>query len=350
LERWIEQTELAQITGMVVPAFFSSKPTDDMVRRLLWVTLGECGQYLAWEHVWVVVDGDARTARLLAEVQTQVVRGQGRSFNTLVLPENHGKFWALKAGVAALLEASPSVDYVAMRDGDGDHTLADMPALLRAAVTLSEIYGDTRIIVLGARRSRHHPMGWVRGELETLLDRFTLDALSYRLAREGRVLNLSHCLRGDGVPDLSSGYKVYGRQSAQNLFLRAEPQYASLSAEDYWHFGPETVPIVEGLLQDTVIAEVSRGTWDGQPTTSFGEFRYVTLYGELISWICTRLQVPTEVAAQLYDNHAPKMLLRTTAEGRELLANLRRYALGKVAAQTNQGNGLPPERGALPFV
>ena len=63
-------------------------------------------------------------------------------------------------------------------------------------------------------------MGWARGELETLLDRVTLDALAYRLAREGRALNLAHCC-GDGVPDLSTGYKVYGRDVARYCSSRS---------------------------------------------------------------------------------------------------------------------------------
>ena len=120
------------------------------------------------------------------------------------------------------------------------------PGLLRDA------YAHTRLIVLGARRSRHHPMGSNRGELETLLDQVTLDALAFALVRQGRAINLAHCHTGR-VPDVSSGYKVYGRQMAEALFVETEPRLQGLSAHDYWHFGPETVPVVEAMLSGGVL-------------------------------------------------------------------------------------------------
>ena len=356
VDRWIDHSELARVTGMVVPAYFSDRPTDDMVRHLLWVTLGDCAAYLPLSNIWVVVDGDPRTARVLEEVRGRLWRDHGCAFSTMAVPENHGKLWALKEGVTALLEANPSVGYVVIRDGDGDHAVADMPSLVRAAMLLSEARPDALgedgswLIVIGSRRSRHRPMGWVRGELEALLDQVTLDALAYRLAREGRALDLSHCAWRERVPDLSSGYKVYGRQCALELFVRHQPRYVSLSEHDYWRYGPETVTIIEGLLQGAIIAEVPRFTWDGQPTTSFGEYRYVSLYGELLAWVYARLEIPLGVAAQLYDNYAANMTLKATSEGGETLVALRHYALEKVRAFRGEGGDIPPPGPMVPFL
>jgi hypothetical protein len=345
----MEQEEIACRAGLVIPAFFSDKPSDDMVRHLLWMTLGDSPLYIAPRNTWVVVDGDARTARLVEEINARLEGVYGQRVNTCVLPANRGKLWAVKQGIEALLAQSPAVDYIITRDSDGDHIASDMPQLVRAADWLARLRGDTRVLVLGARRSRHHPMGWLRGELETLLDQITLDALAFHLAQAGRALDTSHLL-GDQTPDLSSGYKVYGRQAALGLFATHHPQLASLSEEAYWHYGPETVPVVESVLAGVALAEVRRPTWDGQPTSSFGEFRLVSLYGDLLAWVFARLHTPLDVAAQLYDNRAPGRLLRTMAEGSEMLAALRRYSLDKLRTFRQESSPITPPQPPIPFL
>jgi hypothetical protein len=338
------------MVGTVIPTYFSAKPSDDMVRHLLQVTLGDCHRYAPLESIWVVVDGDPRTARLVEELRERMLREHHSAFNTLLLAENRGKLWAVKEGVAALLKARPQVEFVVIRDGDGDHAISDMPGLVRAAIHLAEVRGDSRVILIGSRRSRHRPMGWVRGELEELLDQVTIDALAYSLARQGRALDLSHCLARNSVPDLNSGYKVYGRQIAKLLFVEHQPHLGCLTAHDYWHYGPETVSIVEAILAGAVIGETQRLTWDGQPTTSFGEFDHVSLYGELLAWVYCRLELPLEVAATFYDNGVAGLPLGTTKQGREVLATLRQYALEKVQAYRGGTGPLPPPSQSLPFL
>jgi hypothetical protein len=350
VERWIDQTALAAMTGMVVPAYFSARPSDEMVSHLLWMTLGDCTHYVPLEHIWVVVDGDARTARILETVRQRLQAAYGTTCHALVLPENRGKHGATQAGIIALLASQPAVQYIVIRDGDGDHAAADVPALVRAALSLTETYGQPRVMVIGSRRSRHRPMGWVRGELETLLDQVTLDALAYTLARAGKVLDLSHCLRQGDVPDLSSGYKVYGRDIARELFVEHAPHWATLSVHDYWHYGPETVPVVEGLLAGAILGQVPRLTWDGQPASSFGDFHHVSLYGELLAWVYARLEIPLDVAAQFYDNHVPLLTLRTTDQGNETLAALRHHALAKVQHYRGDAEAIPPAKPLLPFL
>ena len=349
LDAWVAQTEIAPLTGTVIPAYFSAAPTDDTVLHLLWMTLGDVHHYQPLSQVCVVVDGDARTARLAEELRLRLLQQHDESFILLPLPENRGKLWAVRVGIRALLEQCPHAEYLVTRDGDGDHAAATVPQLVRAADFLREVQGTTRMIVIGARSSRHRPMGWLRGELETLLDQITLDALNYALARLGRAADWSYCA-GEAVPDFSSGFKVYGRQMAYELFVEAEAQLAPLSASDYWHYGPETMPVVEAVLRAGLIAQTARLTWDGQPTTSFGEFRLVSLYGELLAWVYARLAVSVDVAAQMYDNRVPAMALRTTAQGSELLVALRQYALERLQAVCQDGATLPTPRPPLPFV
>ncbi|MFP3896816.1 MAG: hypothetical protein ACLFV5_08305 [Anaerolineales bacterium] len=350
MDRWLDQSELSQITGVVVPAYFSSKPSDAMVRDLLWMTLVDCHHYIPLHQVVTVVDGDERAARLIREVRGALATEHGDTFHILGLPENRGKLWAIKKGISLLLEAEPTLEYFVIRDGDGDHDMSEVPSLVRTSAYLAKTHGTSHVMAIGSRRSRHHPMGWIRGELETLLDRITLDALAYHLARSGRSMNLSNCLGDSVMPDLSSGFKVYGRGIARELFIGQEPQMACLSPEDYWHYGPETVTIVEAVLQGTIIGEKLRLTWDGQPATSFGEFKHVSLYGGLLAWVYARLDIPLEAAAQFYDNHAAHALLRTTGEGRQLLDAVRCYALKKIVEHRHLSRPVPEAEPILPFL
>ena len=350
MERWISQSELASLTGMVIPAYFSTKPPDDMVRDLLWMTLSDCGYYLPLEQIWVVVDGDDRTERLVAGARERLDAEQGSTFNTLLLAQNRGKLAAINEGTAALLQLSPSVEYVVIRDSDGDHAVSEVPDLVRMALILADLKENPRVIVIGSRRNRHRPMGWLRGELEPLLDKVTLDALAYALARRGRALDLTNCVGAGIVPDVSSGFKVYSRELADQLFLREEPHLACLSADNYWHYGPETATFIEAMLGGAVFGEKLRITWDGQPASSFGEFTSVSLYGELLAWVFARLEIPTDVAAQFYDNHVPSMQLRTTTEGRGLLMQVRRFALDRLCAYRREAGPPPQAQPLLPFL
>ena len=345
METWRSQAQLGREMAVIVPVYFSAKPTDATVERLLRITLMDLPHYLPWEQVWAVVDGDERSAAMLKGVVQGLAAENG--IRILVLPQNRGKLAAIAEAMRAILDAQPHVRWLAVMDNDADHLAAVLPQLVRAAAFLADVYGHDRVLAIGARASRARPMGWVRGELELLLDQLTVDALAYALALQGRALDLTQCL-GTSAPDLSSGYKVYGRELAQGLFADAEPAYATLSPRDYYRFGPETVPIVETVLAGGVWGEILRPTWDGQPATSFGEFRAIELYGELLTWVWARLGLPVSVAAQMFDNHRRELTLATAAEGAELIRLLRAHALGRLA--TYRGEPGPAERPTLPFV
>jgi hypothetical protein len=328
---------------MIIPVYFSPGTDPGLIRRLLVITLQDTPAYLPWEQVWLVIDGDPQTAPVLQELRAEL-----GPFHIVCEPVNHGKLWVVRRGMQAALN-QPLLDYFVTRDCDGDHSAADLPALVRAADLVKQMVGHTRLLVLGARRSRQRPMGWVRGQLELLLDQISLDALQYHLAQQQRTLNLSLCAQLDGL-DLNSGYKVYGRELAQRLFVESEPDLAGITAADYWHYGPETCPVVEALLGDTILAEVPRLTWDGQPTTSFGNFEPTRLYGCMLTWLFTRLQIPLGVGAQWFDNHTAGLSLRLTSEGQLILGKLRSYTLGQVAAWYGNLEAPPPPSFTLPFI
>ncbi len=343
MQVWLDGDEVAASTGIVVPAYFSAGADDETVTRLLRMTLADLPRVVAPEAVFVVTDGDARTARLAEALLPRLAGGM----RLLPLPMNQGKLGAMRAGTRALLDACPAVQYVAYLDGDGDHMAAVVPRLVRTAAYIAAARGTADVLVIGSRASRSRPMGWLRGELEELLDQVTIDALAFALAREGRVLDTSCCLPGRAC-DVSSGFKVYTRRLAARV-VAAEPQFmGTLSRSDYDHYGPETTCVVEAALSGATLAEAQRPTWDGQPTTAFGEFRVVTLYGELLAWVWQRLDIPVANAALMFDNRAPARELRTTRDGAQALVDVREYALSRLQAWRQDGDAphdalpLPP--------
>lgn len=345
MDRWRSQEDLRHEVAVIVPVYFSPRVDDETVARLLYLTVADLPQVVPPEQVWLVVDGDPRSARLLHQVLDRLPEGTG-DMRLIDNEHNRGKLAVIRQGICEALCAVSQVRYLAIIDGDADHLPAALPGLVRAADSIAVAYGHEKVITIGARSSRIRPMGWVRGELETLLDQLTADALTYALARQERALDLSQCLSGH-VPDLSSGYKVYLREMAELVFENSKPDTGTLSDSDYWHYGPETVTIVEALLAGGVMGEMLRPTWDGQPVTSFGEFSPVRMYGELLTWVWNRLNVPLEVAAAHLANRR-QIALGTAREGAELLEQLRSHALGRLAAQT--GETVPEVRPTLPFV
>lgn len=348
MDSLIPQAELGLQTAVIVPVYFTTRAPDAMVERLLWMTVVDLPQHLPEEQVWLVVDGDSRSAVIARRVLDKFARPGRGAMRLLVNAENAGKLSVIRQGMRAILESQPHVRYLAIMDGDADHLPAVLPGLIRAAESMVTSYGHEQVIAIGARSSRTRPMGWVRGELEALLDQLTIDALTYALARAGRAIDLSQCLPGR-IPDLSSGYKVYLRAMAQLLFDGPEPETGTLTGWDYWHYGPETVTIVDAVLAGAVIGEMLRPSWDGQPATSFGEFSVVSMYGTLLTWVWARLGLSLEVAATQFDNRRVGMGLGTAVEGVEMLDRLRTHALGGLAAHRGVDT-VPAPRATLPFI
>ncbi|MHB9031618.1 MAG: glycosyltransferase [Anaerolineae bacterium] len=343
MDSWPSQQELASRFGVIVPVYFSPAADTELVRHLLTLTLQDTPAYLPWEQVWLVVDGDLRAADILNELRPRL-----GAFHILVEPENHGKLWVVRHGMQAVLGSQPQLDFIVTRDCDSDHAASDLPGLVHTADLLKQHYAHTRLLVIGARRSRQRPMGWLRGELELLLDQVTLAALQYHLAAHQHALYLGLCQDAHDI-DLNSGYKLYGRDLARQLFAESEPNFAGIAPIDYWHYGPETCPVVEALIGDAVLAEVPRLTLDGQPSTSFGSFDPTRLYGCILSWVFNRLEIPLAAAAAWFDNSAARLSLKTTRQGCEILEKLRAFTLGQVAAR-QMVSAVPPPAYTLPFI
>jgi len=327
MDGYLSQSDMSGRVGFVVPVWFPADTKASMRRRLLEVTLQDAEAFVRPKHICLVNDGDAESEDLVEELS------QSRGFQRIHLPENRGKEYAVTLGIRRLLEKEPSLEFLAVRDADGDHFIQDLPHLFRTAVAVHEATGS--VLAIGRRNSLSQPMGWLRGQLETLQNRVLLDALRFNRAQAGTVLDLRFCVSYADFPDFQSGYKVYSRSAAERIFRFEEAaRRGPFSPEEFWHYGTESVSVVEGVLNGVTLAEMNRATYRGQPVSGFGAFGANEFYGSVIAWILWRLGIPETESVLLLDNHIARLDLWFQPEGRGLLLKIRETVASRLGLAT----------------
>ena len=309
---------LREKTAIVVPTFISDTMDHAYAAGIIRDTVSGCVQQVADPaRVCVSVDGNA-PADALAE---QLVAEYGVSW--IRLDQNLGKLAAVRAGMRHLL-AHDVVRYLVVIDQDGDHFPNEIANLVRACHHVESATGNDMILVLGQRRSRHHPMGFGRGELEEIADRVLLDALFFHASRAGDPLRLEYATQLDEFPDFHTGFKLFSREAALAVF--AEPEaFAGVSEDCYFRHAVEAVMTVEPMIRGAHLVQVARTTINEQPITVFGALNRVELTADMIIWPCKRLEVPGHHVAQWIRNHASRLLLGTLVpEGRDEIEAIRR--------------------------
>ena len=320
-------------TGVVIPVYLPEGIDPGRGEALVRETATTyCAQADDPSTVCLSVDGEPFGAQVARRLATEL----GASIH--LAPSNRGKLFAAINGVRALLQR-PELDYVAIVDQDGDHFAHELPNLVRSALHVASQTHDDRVIVLGRRISRHRPMGFLRGELEEFADRILLDALAYRAALTGRPLRLEYATTLDEFPDFHSGYKLFSRRTAQDVFL-GEPQLAGVAQDCYYRHAVEAVMVVEALEHGATLGVVNRSTLNEQPISTFGLLNLSQLVANKVIWPCKRLEVPAPFVRQWMANHAPRLLLNTLAPaGKDELARIRERVL---AAFDQEPRSEPP--------
>jgi hypothetical protein len=305
-------------TGIVIPVYLPEGVDAACGEALLRDTVATyCDQVADPAAICLSVDGE----QFGADVAQPLAREAGTS--CYVSPANRGKLGAAANGVRVLL-AKADLAYVAVVDQDGDHFANELPNFVRAAQHIATHVGHDRIMVLGRRISLHRPLGFLRGELEAFADRVLLDALSYRAAVTNRPLRLEYAMAMDEFPDFHSGYKLFSRTTAREVFL-SEPQLAGVSEDGTYRHACEAVMVVEALEHGAYLGVVNRSTFNEQPISTFGQLNLSQLVADHIIWPCKRLDVPLPFVRQWMANHTPRLLLNTLApHGKEELERIRR--------------------------
>ncbi len=151
-----------------------------------------------------------------------------------------------------------------------------------------------------------------------------MDTLAWRAAVDGAPLRLEHALLLDPFPDFHSGFKLFTRRTAEDVFL-SEPRLAGMSETAYYRHAVEAVMTVEALQAGAYLGVVNRSTLNEQPVSAFGLMARERLTADMIVWPCRRLDVPGAFVRQWVDNHLPRLLLATLhPDGRRELETVRR--------------------------
>jgi hypothetical protein len=307
-------------TGVIIPVYF---PKGDQPGEAADYLDGTVRAYCAQvppSAVCLSVDGAPHGDR----VATALARRHGTQ--VVVGPVNRGKFAAAANGMRALF-AQPELRYFAIVDQDGDHFANELLNFVRAAVHAERCSGPMGALVLGRRISRHHPMGFPRGELEELADRVLLDALHYHAAITGRPLPLELATTLEEFPDFHSGYKLLSGAAARAVFGQ-DPPLAGCTERCAFYHAVEAVITVEALLAEARLVVVNRTTLNEQPHTTFGLMHRQQLMADKVIWPCRRLGVPPVFVRQFVDNHLPRLRLGTLCpDGQQELLEVRRRIL-----------------------
>jgi hypothetical protein len=324
---------LRQHTGIVVPIYVPLDLDLATSEALLWDTVSAFHQQVENSaHVCLSVDGEPFGADIAARIAREL------EVQLCVAQTNRGKLYGARIGVRRLLD-HPELQYVAVVDQDGDHFANELLTMVRAAESIRSQVSSEQVLILGQRISRHRPMGLLRGELEELADRMLLDALRYHAAVTDRPLSLAFASTAVDVPDFHSGYKLFTRSAAGDVFL-AKPELAGVSDDCYWRHACEAVMTVEALLSGTHLGVVTRSTFNEQPVSTFGLYDRQQLTADMIIWPCKRLGVPLAFVRQWLHDHIPHLLLETLVPtGRNELAQVRHLVL---AAFGDDTENLPP--------
>lgn len=312
---------LEQATGIVIPVYF--RPTVDAhyATALLAATVRMVARELA-DPAAICLSADG--GGLSQEVAQQVAA----AYKTrLVAREaNRGKLASVRNGMAQLL-GDDRLRYLAVMDCDGDHFANELLNFVRRAEDVAHKLDTRRLLVLGTRLSRHRPLGFLRGEQEELANRLLLDALHYAAARAGKPLALQFAGTEAAALDFHSGYKLFSRAAAEDVFC-TEPQLAGCDEAAYYRHACEAVMVVEAVERGALLATVSRRTFDEQPLSSFAQFERAQLHANLIIWPCKRLAIPGHFVAQWLANHLPQLTLGTLApQGQAELLAIRKLVL-----------------------
>jgi hypothetical protein len=321
--------------GMLIPVWFPPTLSDDQVRDTLLDTLHDCEHFLPWEHVVLVVDGDARSYAVVQDLQAACRQHHGQAFDVVYSAENGGKGAAVLRGTQWFLEKN-DLEYLTTRDADGDHALNDLVNLMRMALALQAGEDTDRVIVVGRRNHPHRALGWMRGEFESLLNRVLIDAVRFALAQRQQVLNTRHFSLAGEFPDLHSGYKIYSRRVCE-LMVERPWEHPPWVGPEIYRYGVEAVPFVEGVMAGASVGEITRLTREPD-FSGHDAFARPEANGSVLLWTFLRMGIKAIQAAAIIDNHMARMIMWSDPQGRASLLELRRYVVEKLLASSQAPN------------
>jgi len=330
--------------AVVVPVWFPEELDDESARMLLSATLQDSGTYLEWNRTQVVIDGSARWARVAHAVRDELRERHGESFEITETDRNGGKGYAVRSGIERVL-AVEQVAYVGVWDCDGDHLANELMTLYRVAKHIETEERTGKVMVVGQRADLHASLGYLRGQLELLMNRVIVEAIKHRLARDGRVFDTRYSgIYGPDI-DIHSGYKLFSRELAM-LYVRTDQWQQSLVEQcDLYRWGVEAIPFVESVLADATVGAALRTSYIDQPATGHTGFAREEVVAGVIAWAMARLDVPTVAAARIIANELPRLMLAHDQRDRARLTGIATRVVEALAAARSEP--APSNRGFI---
>jgi hypothetical protein len=326
--------------AMVVPVWFPRDTPESRMHALLSGVVSDVELFVEPRNVLLYVDGCPHAEPVAWRVVEESAARLPEPFGLTVAAANQGKGGAVATAFEELL-LDASIQYLCVRDCDGDHSIYDLPHLLRLARQIEEAERCDLVAVCGRRFSLHRPLGFWRGEYELITCEVTWEALKLALAREGRSPTAQYVTAYSRAPDIQSGYKLYTRRAAElaaRSIRRADAQHSDLGMLGW---GVELVPFVEIHLARGIFGEMQRLAWQTQPVTSFDQSSRCEEYARELIWVFKRLAIEPEPARRLLDAVLPRSLLYQDPSGRQELLRMRRLVLDALGGPLDRGISLP---------
>lgn len=307
---------------MIIPTWFSDKIEPDDVRVMLKKNLAGSERYVHPQNNYVYLDG---IPYLDALIQSEVERiAPGSVVNAAV--ENGGKGKGVEVGLKEGLEKK-EIEWLCIRDADGDHRLEDLPGMLELANQMQDELGDVPICVVGGRFALEPPLTMYRAVYEVILNECFDAAIRYALARRQQTVNSIYYRQYRRVPDLQSGYKLFNRRAAQ---IALGGFAANKDELDVYKLGAEVIPYFEILLHGGVVGERLRSTYREQPTSAYASIKRAEFYAAKMGWAFRRCKVSVENAAKILDAELIHCPLIFDGMGRAELMPFRKLTLEAV--------------------
>ncbi len=305
-------------TALVMPQWFPAEFDAAHAERVLRANLDGVDALVQPARVCLVVDACPAAAEAVAQLEKQRAADGLEPYVVVSNEVNLGQGGSLVRGFRALIEVGCTADWYVTRDADGDHFINDLPHLTRMADQIASAVDTPCTMVIGRRVNVRRPMTWFRGELEELVNRTLMTALTYRLARRGQVID-QRFMHPDGAwPDTQSGYKLY----SADLVGRVIDAYDELG-EPPW--GPDTYRYVGQVAlfwicidSGGVCGEVIRASLSDEQTSSFGPETFRRQFRAKLHYVLKQSELPGPVARQILANGMLRSGVWTHPDGQAL--------------------------------
>ncbi len=296
MKHYLDAATIRQRTALVMPQWFPPEAAIADVTTTMRTNLTDVDVYVEPDRVCLVVDACPVAAEAATGLNRERESSGLRPYVVVTNEQNLGQGGSLVRGFEELRRRGGEAEWFVTRDADGDHFLNDLPHLARMAHQLEALAEDGCFMVIGRRTNVRRPMTWLRGQLEQLINRVTLSALSYRLARRGEVIDRRFFHPDGDWPDTQSGYKLYAR----DLVDRVIEEYGRLGeppwGADTFRYLGQVLPFWVCIDAGGVAGEVIRASLVDQTVSSFGPETFRRQYRAKLHYVLKRSEVTGSVA------------------------------------------------------